>query len=101
MFKYTDIVSDCDTYHLSANINEKEEFYMPGLAFYEEGVCGDIWDNGEYLLNELYPFLKNEVANKELSSIFTTEEIKVELVEMFDEAIRIGMFKNTKIYDTV
>lgn len=89
MIVYTAILSDNEKYEISANLDEKiGEYYIPFFHFKEEG---DIWDNDDYLIKKLYPFLKGERQDEELEEIIPFDDRK-ELSDMFEEAIKLKMF---------
>lgn len=52
------------------------------------------WDNVEYLIEEVWPYLKGERIDKELDALFCGN--KEELLEMFNEAEKLGFFEGYK-----
>lgn len=50
-------ISDYGKYTLSANLNDKYQYYMPFLEIDDDTDEGTVWDNDEYLFEVLYPIV--------------------------------------------
>lgn len=94
MYTYTSINTDNDNYKLSA-ILHNGVYDMTSLD------CKDVndetifcWDNDEWLINELYPMLTGDKPfDSETEESLPIEDI-AEVLELFNEAIKLGFFKN-------
>lgn len=89
MTKYTTITTDDECYSLSALIIDNE-YIMPSLSFEIEGTESDMWDSEEYLYKEVYPYLLGLNDDDELEHTFSN--VKKQVLEIFEEAIRMGFF---------
>jgi len=90
MIKYTTITTEDECYSLSALIINNE-YTMPSLTFKLDGQEVDSWDNEEYLYRELYPYLLGLNDDYDgLDNIFSN--VKKQVLEIFEEAIRMGFF---------
>lgn len=89
MTKYTTITTDDECYSLSALIIDNE-YIMPSLQFKYLGDEIDYWDNEEYLYKEVYPYLLGLNDDDELEDTFSN--VKKQVLEIFEEAIRMGFF---------
>lgn len=89
MTKYTTITTDDECYSLSALIIDNE-YVMPSLAFKIDGEEIDSWDSEEYLYKEVYPYLLGLNDDDDLEDTFSN--VKKRVLEIFEEAIRMGFF---------
>lgn len=102
MFRSNEIISDCDKYHLSCLVDSEfnnQKFSAITLGFYVNGKVNEIWDNESFLIETLYPYLKGlqiELSSSDIHEIncLIDEDVKEELIEMFDTAINLGWFNN-------
>jgi hypothetical protein len=93
MFVTRSIISDCDKYRLSI-LEDYDNSVMLKLRFPNEEV--KVWDNDEWLFNQMYPRLKkNKKKYKKLKPI--PREDYPELLLMFEKAFELGFFDKTKI----
>ena len=112
MLKIFEISTDSGRYTLSALVTKKG-YEMPYLC--ERNIDNYLYggetitDKIEYMVDALYPKIKEAVLNKDSISFvnwfnasvdieseyrtFTIEEL-TEILEMFEEAIKLGFFKN-------
>lgn len=91
MIAYTTISTDDESYSLSAIIVDNE-YKMASLMFMLDGEDVDLWDNEEYLLNTLYPYLKTGVNTDGLDDMFS--EVREDVLALFDTGIALGFFKD-------
>lgn len=91
MIAYTTIATDDESYSLSAII-VNNEYKMVSLEI--KDWCKEIalWDNEEYLLNTLYPYLKTGVDDDGLKDMFS--EVREDILALFDTGIALGFFKS-------
>lgn len=101
MFKTYSIASDDNRYVLSALITNKG-FEMPSLI---ENPCENNYLTSEYfiadcedwLINTFYPKIKECVEDDDYSNFdewYNENTYFGELCDMFEEAIKVGFFKN-------
>ena len=57
---------------------------------------GELWNNTQYLLEEVYPWCNNFIEDKKLDRIFKETEKKT-LKDLFDDAIKIGMIEKSQL----
>ena len=91
MIAYTTIATDDGSYSLSAIIVDNQ-YKMVSLEIKDEGEEIDLWDNEEYLLNTLYPYLKTGVDVDGLDDIFS--EVREDVLAIFNTGIALGFFKS-------
>lgn len=89
MVIYTTIATDDESYILSALI-EKGMYTMPSLKFMLNGVESDLWDNEDYLINDVYNYLKTGEGSGKLVETFSY--VREEVLELFNAAINMGFF---------
>jgi len=90
MFKLTMICTNDHAYELNALLTNNE-YHDVSLEFYIDDENIDTWDNEDYLINDVYPYLKGEKQDDELDDIFSN--VKNDVLEIFEEAIRMKFFK--------
>lgn len=102
MFKHITIQTEDNKYSISALINKNGDYVMPSFNIKENTDNQEIWDNDTYLIEELYPKL---VQYKESTErIFELLDIEVipesdilDILELFEEAFKIGVLKRKEI----
>jgi len=95
MFSYTAFETDDGAFRLSAN-KDNFKFYMPSLFIIADGKIIDEFDSISYLKNIMFKYLKDDLefiddeTLDDLESSFSN--YKEELLEMFNEADKLGFF---------
>lgn len=98
MYKFISIQSDNEDFEITALIKE-DKYVSPILTIHKNTEDFRLWDNKEYLIKEFYPKLILYKQNKqtlvdELGLLDnTTDDVLIELLQMFNEAVRMGIFK--------
>lgn len=95
---YTTIETDDGNYKLSALLKEDGSYTMTSLEVPKE-VDNDLyWDNGDYLLYSVLPFLKknkSSIKNKEDRSYrLIPKSRRKEVKGILKQGIRLGFFKD-------
>ncbi len=95
MLKYITLATEKDDFRITAlitsKIKEPIKFEHPSFQFVIDGKETDCWDSEEYLVKEVYPYLKNEVESDEFDDLFSN--YKEELLDLFEEAFELGVLK--------
>lgn len=91
MIAYTTIATDDESYSLSALIS-KDGYTAPSLTIVEDGHELECWDNVDYLIGELYHYLKTGEGD-ELNYYF--RDVREDVLAIFDQAFDLGFFDNT------
>lgn len=86
MTKWTVISSDDEFVNFSALL-DGNEYYGVSLNF-DAGDGQEVWDDEQYLVKELYPYLNSDDSHEEFDLLFGDR--KAEMLEMFDEALKLG-----------
>jgi hypothetical protein len=90
---YTTILTDDEDYELSA-IMVDGKYVMPTLQVNSLFTGIDSWDNEEYLVKQVYPYLKTGEPCDDLDDVFS--EVREDVLALFDKAIELGFFKDLK-----
>lgn len=91
MIAYTTIATDDESYSLSAIIADNQ-YKMVSLEIKDDGEEIALWDNEEYLLNTLYPYLNTGVDTDGLDDMFS--EVREDVLSLFETGIALGFFKS-------
>jgi hypothetical protein len=93
----TKISTDDSNFSLDALYNPTKDAYeMVSLTIYNDDcTINEIWDNSEYLINTIYPYLLGNIEDLELDKIISN--YKKELLEIFNIGISMKFFKDTLI----
>jgi hypothetical protein len=96
MIKYITIATDDDSYRLESIYDESKDNNLGlNLSFVIDNKIIDILDAEDFLINRLYPYLcgkdiEDEYIFDMLEDKFSN--VKEDVKELFDEAIRINLF---------
>ncbi len=94
MVCYTEIHDNESNYFFSAIIDlETKKYLMPSFSVKVDGEEVLFWDNEKYLLETLYPYLKNKIKSDYLDDKF--DNVKGIILALFDTAIKLGFFEPT------
>ena len=97
MFKYITISTDGEEYKITALIDKKGDYICPSLESKEKNNEGFYWDNDKFLEQTLYPTLEKMQFHQNciLFDKIPSEDCQI-LLELFKEAIELGIFKIEK-----
>lgn len=90
MIAYTTIATDDESYSLSALIS-KYGYTAPSFTIVEDGHELECWDNVDYLIGELYHYLKTGEGD-ELNYYF--RDVREDVLAIFNTGIALGFFKS-------
>jgi len=95
-----EILSESDKFRLSILNKDKSPFIFDlstlSLAIKNEDDDDEYWDNGNYLLGELYHWVYGIIEDIKLDEAFTKDD-KEELKSLFDDAIEAQFFTKEDI----
>jgi len=99
MIVYKAIETDDGVFRLSDSVENEKFIEMPDFTITKDHKEVDYYDSPYFLLNAVYPYLQNK--SNDISKDFLKQDIegmekylkndKEELLEIFEEAFRIGM----------
>ena len=92
MFKTMIISTEDGTFKLSALLYG-DKYRIPFLEILVDDES-TVWDNTDYLVGELFKYLRSEVKSDELDGLLLSH--KKELFEIFIEAFALGFFDDWK-----
>lgn len=93
---YTTIETDDSKYKLSALLINGE-YKMTSLEIPKEIDNDNYWDNPDYLLNSLLPFLqkkKDKIKSDDKSYKLIPKDRRREIKKLIKEGVKLGFFKN-------
>lgn len=98
MYKLINISSDNSKFKLGASVLDNNTYDNIFLVINDSELL-EVWDEPTYLISTFYPYLKDGNISDEMMDDVEctfTEKEKEELLMIFEEAIKMGIFDNVK-----